>query len=207
MVDTQSEAPINDCKKGSKAKYCLLDCDPLLKEAGAPLHKHTKTWITFWKWALTNNLVEAPLVWDINKPVTHVGYSLRGCGFTIRPRLTHNEMTLAWLWTYFHPSSGRRRNLSAPLRPWYRHTGNMWCIRTYVLATCVSAHIRSLHVVVLPVYVVVFSSRYGWWKAPPVSPATSSKVQKCHCYWVCSRISLGHVIAYSDSRTPGSARH
>lgn len=125
VVDTQSEAPINDCKKGSKAKYCLLDCDPLLKEAGAPLHKHTKTWITFWKWALTNNLVEAPLVWDINKPVTHVGYSLRGCGFTIRPRLTNNEVALAWLWTYFHPSSGRRRNLSAPLRPWYRHTGNM----------------------------------------------------------------------------------
>ena len=36
----------------------------------------------------------------------------------------------------------------------------------------------SLHVVVLPVYVVVFSSRCGWWKALPVSPATSSKVQK-----------------------------
>jgi len=50
---------------------------------------------------------------------------------------------------------------------------------TYLsLATCVSAHICSLHVVVLPVYVVVFSSRCGWWKAPPVSPATSSKVQK-----------------------------
>ncbi len=30
----------------------------------------------------------------------------------------------------------------------------------------------------------VFSSRFGWWKALPVSPATSSKVQKCHCYWV-----------------------
>ena len=48
---------------------------------------------------------------------------------------------------------------------------------TYLsLATCVSH--CSLHVVVLPVYVVVFSSRCGWWKAPPVSPATSSKVQK-----------------------------
>ena len=58
---------------------------------------------------------------------------------------------------------------------------------TYLsLATCVSAHIRSLHVVVLPVYVVVFSSRCGWWKAPPVSPATSSKVQKvtvAACFW------------------------
>ena len=30
----------------------------------------------------------------------------------------------------------------------------------------------------------MFSSRFGWWKALPVSPATSSKVQKCHCYWV-----------------------
>ena len=52
------------------------------------------------------------------------------------------------------------------------------------MATCVSAHICSLHVVVLPVYVVVFSSRCGWWKAPPVSPATSSKVSKGDCYWV-----------------------
>ena len=44
-----------------------------------------------------------------------------------------------------------------------------------------------IHVVVLPVDVVVFSSRLGWWKALPVSPATSSKVQKCHCYWVGGR--------------------
>ncbi len=44
-----------------------------------------------------------------------------------------------------------------------------------------------MHVVVLPVDVVVFSSRFGWWKALPVSPATSSKVQKCDCYWVGGR--------------------
>ena len=43
------------------------------------------------------------------------------------------------------------------------------------LSVCTHIH---MHVVVLPVDVVVFSSRLGWWKALPVSPATSSKVQK-----------------------------
>lgn len=119
VVFTQSESPINDQKKGSKATYYLLD-DPLLREAGAPLHKHTKTWMTFWKWVVNNQVVSAPLVWDDPKPVSHVGYSLRGGGFTIRPRITNNETTMRWLWAYFHPLSGRRRNLSAPLRPWFR---------------------------------------------------------------------------------------
>ena len=120
VVYSQSESPINDQKKGFKANYYLLDGDPLLQEAGAPLHKHTKSWMTFWKWVVTNQVVDAPIVWDDPKPISHVGYSLRGAGFTVRPRLTNNEITMRWLWAYFHPSSGRRRNLSAPLRPWYK---------------------------------------------------------------------------------------
>lgn len=120
VVYSQSESPINDQKKGFKANYSLSDGDPLLQEAGAPLHKHTKSWMTFWKWVVTNQVVDAPIVWDDPKPISHVGYSLRGGGFTVRPRLTNNEITMRWLWAYFHPSSGRRRNLSAPLRPWYK---------------------------------------------------------------------------------------
>ena len=118
VVYSQSESPINDKKKGFKAEYYLLDSDPLLKEIGAPLQKHTKSWMTFWKWAVSNKVVGAPLSWDCLRPVTHVGYSLRCGGFTIRPRLTNNESTMRWLWAYFHPPTGRRRNLSAPLRPW-----------------------------------------------------------------------------------------
>ena len=82
VVESQSETLINDQKRGCKAEYYLLDSDPLLQEAGAPLQKHTKTWVTFWKWSLANQLVGAPLVWDEPKPVYHVGYSLRGGGFT-----------------------------------------------------------------------------------------------------------------------------
>ena len=119
VVESQSESPINDQKRGSKAEYYLLDNDLLLKEAGAPLQKHTKSWITFWKWVLANQLVEAPLVWDIPRPIAHIGYSLRSGGFTIRPRLLHNEVSLKWLWSYFHAVTGRRRNLSSPLRPWH----------------------------------------------------------------------------------------
>ena len=118
VVYSQSESPINDQKKGFKAEYYLLDSDPLLKEIGAPLQKHTKSWMTFWKWAVSNKVVGAPLSWDCLRPVTHVGYSLRCGGFTIRPRLTNNESTMRWLWAYFHPPTGRRRNLSAPLRQW-----------------------------------------------------------------------------------------
>ena len=118
VVYSQGESPINDKKKGFKAEYYLLDSDPLLKETGAPLQKHTKSWMTFWKWVLSNQVVGAPLSWDCLRPVTHVGYSLRCGGFTIRPRLTNNESSMKWLCAYFHPSTGRRRNLSAPLRPW-----------------------------------------------------------------------------------------
>jgi len=119
VVHSQSKSPINDQKKGFKADYFLLDGDPLLQEAGAPLQKHTKSWMTFWKWVVSNQVVDAPIEWDDPKAISHVGYSLRGGGFTVRPRLTNNETTMRWLWAYFHPSSGRWRNLSAPLRPWY----------------------------------------------------------------------------------------
>ena len=119
VVESQSESPINDQKRGSKAEYYLLDSDPLLQEVGAPLQKHTKSWVTFWKWAFANNLVNAPLVWDVPQPIPHIGYSLGSGGFTIRPRLTNNESSMKWLWSYFHTSYGRRRNLSHPLRPWH----------------------------------------------------------------------------------------
>ena len=123
VVESHSESPINDQKRGCKAEYYLLDSDPLLQEAGAPLQKHTKTWVTFWKWAIANQLVDAPLSWDESKPVSHIGYSLRSGGFTVRPGLTHTEISLKWLWSYFHTPTGRRRNLSSPLRPWYTCLG------------------------------------------------------------------------------------
>ena len=112
VVESHSESPINDQKRGCKAEYYLLDSDPLLG-----------TWATFWKWAMANQLVDAPLSWDEAKPVSHIGYSLRSGGFTVRPCLTHTEISLKWLWSYFHTPVGRRRNLSSPLRPWYTCLG------------------------------------------------------------------------------------
>ena len=49
---------LTPANRGCKAEYYLLDSDPLLQEEeeeeeeeeeGAPLQKHTKTWVTFWK--------------------------------------------------------------------------------------------------------------------------------------------------------------
>ena len=87
-------------------------------------------------------------------------------------------VTMRWLWAYFHPPTGRRRNLSAPLRPWFHWISFIFsytCVHTHTYACrCFACWFTSL----------VFSSRFGWWKALPVSPAKSSKVQTCDCYWV-----------------------
>ena len=115
VVTTQTESPVNVGKRPI-SDWRLLDEYPLLQSPPSPLSRHTYSWTCFWKWCHKHCGVQLPFQWIERMSLGHIGYSLMASCITPRPRLVHFQSSLA-VWRYFHETAGRRRDLSAPLRP------------------------------------------------------------------------------------------
>ena len=114
VLTTQSEAPVNNAPARKLPVYFLLDEFPLLRGDGIALGRSSTTWHAFWQWVLKNGLVQPAIQFSDKRPIPHVGYSLRAPCFNLRAVPVSGCKCYELLWSYFHPSGGRRRNLSVP---------------------------------------------------------------------------------------------
>ena len=110
-----TETPINTGTR-QNAIWSPLDQNPLLQSPPVPLSRHTSMWVLFWKWCWKYCGIEFPFKWLDRRPLPHVGYTLFASVISHRPIMACSSSSEA-VWRYFHPITGRRRDLNGPLRP------------------------------------------------------------------------------------------
>lgn len=110
-----TESPINVAKR-PQTSWKLLDENLLLQSPPVPLARHTDAWFRFWKWCTKYSGASLPFSWVDRAALKHVGYTVMATCVHPRPRLADTKSSQA-IWNYFHQITGRRRDMSHPLRP------------------------------------------------------------------------------------------